>query len=81
MGNSKMVIIIIITIAVLIGGGVWFSIKEKNESIRNQCRLTSVSTYGSEGNKNDDSIEAVMKRGTLMMKTYDDCLHSQGLNK
>ena len=81
MGNGKVVIIIIITIVILISGGVWYSVKSKNESIRNQCRLISVSTYGSEGNKNDDSIEAAMKRGTAMMKTYDDCLQSRGLNK
>ena len=76
-----MIIIIIIAIVVLLSGGVWYSVKAKNESIRKQCRLTSVSTYGPEVNKNDDSIEAVMKRGTLMMEAYDDCLHSNGLNK
>lgn len=81
MGNNKMVIIIIIAIVILISGGVWYSVKAKNESIRNQCRLISVSTYGSEGDKNDDSIEAAMKRGAAMMKIYDDCLRSQGLNK
>ena len=78
--NGKNLLIIAFFL-IVIGGIFWSYTKRKNEVIRNQCNISATSSYDSDRNTNDVSIDAISQRLNSFSKTYNDCLLSHGLKK